>query len=72
MWWNFVGRTSEEIVEYREQWQARTDRFGVVEGYVGHGGPGVNAQGMEWLPAPKLPNTHLKPRQNPAPHARRD
>lgn len=70
MWWNFVGRTSEEIAEYREQWQARTDRFGVVEGYVGHGGPDANAQGMAWLPAPELPNTHLKPRKNPSPHAR--
>ncbi|ANI91999.1 pirin family protein [Dietzia timorensis] len=70
MWWNFVGRTSEEIVEYRELWQARTDRFGVVDGYVGHGGPDANAQGMAWLPAPELPNTHLKPRKNPSPHAR--
>lgn len=72
MWWNFVGRTSTEIADYREQWQARTARFGEVEGYVGHGGDNANSQGMSWLPAPELPNTHLKPRKNPAPHARTD
>ncbi len=36
MWWNFVGRTHEDIVEYREAWQAGGDaRFGAVEGYAG-------------------------------------
>ena len=40
MWWNFIGRTHEEIAQYREEWQAEGDRFGVVEGYVGKGGPG--------------------------------
>jgi redox-sensitive bicupin YhaK (pirin superfamily) len=31
MWWNFVGRSTEEIVTAREQW-AHGDRFGAVEG----------------------------------------
>lgn len=70
MWWNFVGRSSEEIAGYREEWQARTERFGIVEGYVGHGGANANAQGQSWLPAPTLPGTHLRARRNPAPHAR--
>ncbi|WP_333618002.1 pirin family protein [Dietzia sp.] len=72
MWWNFVGRTGEEILAFREQWQERTERFGEVEGYVGHGGPGANAQGQSWLPAPELPLSHFKPRKNPPPHARPD
>jgi quercetin 2,3-dioxygenase len=56
MWWNFVGRTHDEIVEYRAQWQARSKRFGDVTGY--HGDP-------QRLPAPPLPTTRLKPRQPP-------
>ena len=58
MWWNFIGRTHEEIVRFRNEWQSdvvggvRDDgRFGVVAGYPG--GP---------LPAPELPNVRLKPR----------
>jgi redox-sensitive bicupin YhaK (pirin superfamily) len=57
MWWNFVARTHEEIVEYRAQWQARSDRFGEVSGYRGE---------PSWLPAPPLPTTRLKPRQPPS------
>ncbi|HEY6547142.1 MAG TPA: pirin-like C-terminal cupin domain-containing protein, partial [Vicinamibacteria bacterium] len=34
MWWNFVGRTTEEIVGAREDWQAGR-RFGTVRGYEG-------------------------------------
>ncbi len=30
MWWNFIGRSHEEIVELREAWQAGDDRFGDV------------------------------------------
>ena len=56
MWWNFVGRTHDEVVEYRAQWQARSDRFGDVVGYRGD---------PQWLPAPPLPTTRLKPRQPP-------
>lgn len=70
MWWNFVARDYSEIEEFREQWQARTERFGQVEGYVGHGGPNKNAEGQSWLPAPKLPNATIRPRENPSPVAR--
>ncbi|WP_392508251.1 pirin family protein [Naumannella halotolerans] len=61
MWWNFVGRSHDEIAEARREWQAGSDRFGVVEGYVGAGGPGANAQGMSRLPAPQLPAGNSAP-----------
>ena len=67
MWWNFVGRTHEEIVRYREEWQAEGDRFGAVDGYVGKGGPGRNADGMGRLPAPRMPDVTIKARKNPPP-----
>lgn len=53
MWWNFVGRTHEEIEEYREQWVAHSDRFGTVAGWTA----------AERIPAPPLPNSRLKPRK---------
>jgi redox-sensitive bicupin YhaK (pirin superfamily) len=55
MWWNFVGRTHDEVVEARAQWQAGLaaggPRFGRVAGYDGPP-----------LPAPELPNVRLVPR----------
>lgn len=60
MWWNFLGATHEEIVEAREQWQRREARFGHVPGYVGE---------VEWLPAPPMPRTRLKPRTRYLPEA---
>ena len=53
MWWNFIGRSHEEIVELREAWQANDDRFGGVRGYKGH---------LQRLEAPPLPDMRLKPR----------
>ncbi|MEV6980355.1 pirin family protein [Sphaerisporangium sp. NPDC051017] len=50
MWWNFVGRTHEEIERFRKEW-AEGGAFGTVEGF--DGAP---------LPAPALPGTRLKPR----------
>lgn len=59
MWWNFVGRTHEEVVEARTAWQAALAgdpaalaRFGAVTGYPGAA-----------LPAPELPQVRLRPRQ---------
>jgi redox-sensitive bicupin YhaK (pirin superfamily) len=52
MWWNFVGRTHEDVVEARAQWQERSDRFGEVPGW----------EGDSWLRAPELPNVRLRPR----------
>ncbi|GAB33671.1 pirin family protein [Gordonia otitidis] len=55
MWWNFVGRTHEEIVAAREEWMAHSDRFGQVQGYTGE---------IQHLPAPTLPGTRLRAREN--------
>jgi len=50
MWWNFIGRSHEEIVQARTEWMAGA-RFGTVHGYDG-----------DPLPAPPMPTTPLKPR----------
>jgi len=55
MWWNFVGRSHDEIVDARKTWQQAAERFGHV---VGHGD--------ERIPAPPLPNLRLKPRRRTA------
>ena len=52
MWWNFVGRTHEEIVDAREAWEAGAARFGHV---VDHGD--------ERIPAPPLPGVRLTRRR---------
>ncbi|MFE7465916.1 pirin family protein [Streptomyces sp. NPDC057499] len=51
MWWNFIGRSHEDIAQARQDWQNASDRFGEVHGYPG-----------DRLPAPELPNTRLRPR----------
>lgn len=56
MWWNFVGRSHEDIARFREQWQNHDARFGAVEGYRG---------AVTRLPAPPLPNATLRPRPHP-------
>ncbi|MFI5956725.1 pirin family protein [Cryptosporangium sp. NPDC051539] len=50
MWWNFVGRTHDDIVAARTDWEAHTG-FGTVEGFDGPP-----------LHAPELPTTALKAR----------
>lgn len=57
MWWNFVGRSHDEIVRFREDWQAGRG-FGEV---VGHPGPP--------LPAPPMPTARLRPRPAVPPQA---
>lgn len=59
MWWNFIGRSHEEIVAFRDAWQADVvgggdddGRFGTVRGYEGRP-----------LPAPELPNVRLRARE---------
>jgi redox-sensitive bicupin YhaK (pirin superfamily) len=56
MWWNFVGRSHEEIIEARQDWIAGR-RFGQVTGCS-----------AEPLPAPALPTVRLKARDR---HGRR-
>jgi quercetin 2,3-dioxygenase len=54
MWWNFVGRSHEEIAAARADWEAEGHpRFGVV---AGHGGARI--------PAPELPAVRLTPRRH--------
>ncbi|MFJ6513092.1 pirin family protein [Streptomyces sp. NPDC091406] len=50
MFWNFIGRSGEEIAQARKDWEEGS-RFGEVQGYDG-----------ARLPAPELPTTPLKPR----------
>ena len=59
MWWNFVGRSHEEIVAFRERWQRdvvqgvdRGGAFGWIDGWD----PGTP------LAAPELPNVRLRAR----------
>ena len=56
MWWNFVGRSHDEIVAFRDAWEQGADRFGAVEGYAGP---------VSRLPAPPMPNVRIRPRRNP-------
>ncbi len=42
MWWNFVGRSREEVASYAEAWTAADDRFGTV------------ATSLARIPAPPL------------------
>ena len=55
MWWNFIGRSGDDVVAAREAWEGGSERFGVVEGYVGP---------VPRIPAPALPGVRLKPRGN--------
>jgi redox-sensitive bicupin YhaK (pirin superfamily) len=56
MWWNFIGRSHEEIVGFRAEWDAQSERFGQVRGYDGR---------VPRLPAPPMPGGRLKPRLTP-------
>ena len=63
MWWNFVGRSHDEVVASRDAWQAqlasgaspdslRDGRFGIPVGNE-----------MPAIPAPPLPNVRLRERR---------
>jgi redox-sensitive bicupin YhaK (pirin superfamily) len=51
LWWNFVCRSNEEVVQAREDWESSTGRFGTVVGYPGKA-----------LSAPPLGPVRLMPR----------
>ncbi len=52
MWWNFIGRSHEEIVAFRRVWNdGGGDQFGTVAGFHG-----------DRLAAPPMPTVQLKPR----------
>ncbi|MBF6172791.1 pirin family protein [Nocardia blacklockiae] len=54
MWWNFVGRSHEEIVAARNDWENRD--LGRFPGIAGH-------PPEQRIPAPPLPNLRLQPRK---------
>ena len=56
MWWNFIGRTHEEIEEMRLDWESQSNRFPAFEDQV-HGR----------ISAPAMPNLRLTPRGNVSP-----
>lgn len=53
MWWNFIGRTHEEIEQMRQEWNSRSTKFPPFTDHIGG-----------WIPAPDLPNVRLFPRGN--------
>jgi len=55
MWWNFLGRSHDDVVAARAAWEAGAERFGTVPGYTGP---------VDRIPAPALPGVRLKPRGN--------
>lgn len=63
MWWNFIGRTHTEVVNYQANWQAaigRSDGNGTNPRQFGP----ITAptDGEPPIPAPPLPPVHLRPR----------
>ena len=70
MWWNFVGRTHDEVASYRAAWQAEIGAEAVpppVGGAYDDGAPhprfGPYPDGQPApLPAPALPTVQLRPR----------
>lgn len=53
MWWNFIGRSHDKIVQMRADWNEKSSRFTAFEDQI-HGR----------IPAPELPNLRLQPRGN--------
>ena len=59
MWWNFVGRSHEEIARSRDDWQAQIDGARLLDGPFGV--PVDDASPP--IPAPPLPGVRLKERR---------
>lgn len=82
MWWNFIGRTHDEVAQARADWQAEIAAMGVADpsdpaGESSRGlTPEVDRYGLPDsepeppLAAPKLPLARLKPRERPGGDAR--
>ena len=51
MWWNFIGRSHQEIVEFRTAWESRDPRF-----------PPIVNRAEKVMGAPPMPTITLKPR----------
>lgn len=64
MWWNFIGRSHDEIVEFRREWQDEIAAFakdGPADTVFGR----VNGYPGPPLPAPEMPGVRLRPRPRP-------
>ena len=56
MWWNFIGRSHQEIVDFRSAWERRDPRF-----------PPVVSRSEKVMEAPPMPTIRLKPRPRRSP-----
>ncbi|WP_432559420.1 pirin family protein [Granulicoccus sp. GXG6511] len=56
MWWNFIGRTHDEVAEYRDAYQHE-----ITTGEPGRFGPWPDGT-PDPIPAPPMPNMRLRPR----------
>lgn len=78
MWWNFVGRSHEEIVAFRAAWQeqiGRPEPVGAPENLSATAAATATAGPPSFglpeadpgapLPAPVLPNVRIRPREQP-------
>ena len=57
MWWNFIGRSHDEIVAFRDAWQRDVIEHGNQAGTFGH----VSFDGAA-IPAPDMPKVRLRAR----------
>lgn len=55
MWWNFIGRSHEEIVMMREEWQSSVESGSATY-------PAFTDSLGARIPAPEMPNIRLEPR----------
>ncbi|SED95180.1 pirin family protein [Ruania alba] len=65
MWWNFVGRSHDEIVAYRQAWQAEIGAAAGADGGAPRAQFGIPDDPGDPLPAPTLPPVRIKPRGAP-------
>ena len=67
MWWNFVGRSHEEVVGYRTEWQDQITRGGRVVPDSQQVAPGrfgvVTGDHLAPVPAPEMPHVRLRERR---------
>ncbi|MFI9484760.1 pirin family protein [Promicromonospora sp. NPDC052451] len=71
MWWNFMGRTHEDVVRARDDWMAQVAELddgstGYADGAAGRRFGQVLGYPSGPLRAPALPDLRLKPRTRPA------
>jgi redox-sensitive bicupin YhaK (pirin superfamily) len=58
MWWNFIGRSHDEIAEARRQWTEEIATAGLGERRYGR----IPDDPLPPLPAPEMPHVRLRPR----------